>query len=82
MIDGKYYADGECFCKCLSHAKSFDGKDMVWVEAWDFSEYGVSKYDKLFWTEEACDRRFVESTEKRLIRLIPISLLFYLISLT
>ena len=25
MIDGKYYVDGECFCKCLSHAKDFDG---------------------------------------------------------
>ena len=64
MIDGKYYVDGECFCKCLSHAKGFDGKDMVWVEACDFSEYGVSKYDKLFWIEESCDRRFVESTEE------------------
>ena len=21
MIDGKYYVDGECFCKCLSHAR-------------------------------------------------------------
>ena len=64
MIDGKYYVDGECFCKCLSHAKGFDGKDMVCVDACTFNEYGLSKYDRLVLVEEACDRRFVESTEE------------------
>ena len=64
MIDGKYYVDGESFCKCLSHAKSFDGEDMVCVEACTFNEYGLSKYDRLVLVEEACDRRFVESTEE------------------